>query len=66
MHAALLLLLLCAAALPQSTQPQAVIEGTGYEFPFIGAQPGRWRVWGADARGRPGAKSAWSEFFYRR
>ena len=42
--------------------PQAGIEGTSYTFVFLGSQPGRWRVWAVDAAGRPGAKSAWSNF----
>jgi tetratricopeptide (TPR) repeat protein len=33
-------------------------------FKFIGAQPGRWRVWGVDAQGLEGAKSEWREFTY--
>ena len=33
-------------------------------FQFVGAQPGRWRVWAIDAAGAPGPKSAWSEFTY--
>jgi tetratricopeptide (TPR) repeat protein len=33
-------------------------------FNFIGAQLGRWRVWGVDASGMEGAKSDWREFSY--
>jgi hypothetical protein len=44
--------------------PPSGIRATSYEFPFIGAQPGRWRVWAVDAEGRAGAKSAWSLFTY--
>ncbi|MCA1614003.1 MAG: carboxypeptidase-like regulatory domain-containing protein, partial [Acidobacteria bacterium] len=44
--------------------PQSGIEGTSYEFLFLGAQPGRWRVWAVDAQGRAGAKSPWSKFLY--
>ena len=47
------------------TPPTFAIRGTSYEFSFLGGQPGRWRVWAIDAEGRPGAKSAWSMFFYR-
>lgn len=44
--------------------PQYGIEETRYEFLFIGAQPGRWRVWALDPKGRAGAKSAWVNFRY--
>lgn len=44
--------------------PQSGIEGTSYEFLFLGGQPGRWRVWAVDAQGRAGAKSQWSKFVY--
>ena len=44
-------------------QPQAGIEGTDYTTQiFPGSQPGRWRVWAVDSAGRPGAKSAWTNF----
>ncbi|MDR3700114.1 MAG: tetratricopeptide repeat protein [Candidatus Sulfopaludibacter sp.] len=33
-------------------------------FQFVGAQPGRWRVWAVDAAGNPGPKSEWREFRY--
>ena len=39
---------------------------TSYSFDFVGAQPGRWRVWAVDAQGRAGAKSEWWEFRYTR
>lgn len=45
--------------------PLSGIEGTTYEFLFIGTQTGRWRVWAVDAKGRMGTKSAWSIFIYR-
>jgi hypothetical protein len=55
---------------PQALQnrhnpPPSGIKTTSYEFEFIGAQPGRWRVWAVDEQGRAGAKSDWSTFFYR-
>ncbi len=37
---------------------------TSYEFDFIGAQPGRWRVWAVDKNGQQGFKSPWRTFFY--
>ncbi|HKX27407.1 MAG TPA: redoxin domain-containing protein [Blastocatellia bacterium] len=39
---------------------------TSHTFNFVGAQPGRWRVWAVDAEGRQGAKSEWWEFVYTR
>ncbi|MGH9766900.1 MAG: redoxin domain-containing protein [Blastocatellia bacterium] len=42
------------------------VKETSYKFNFVGAQPGRWRVWTFDARGREGAKSEWREFVYSR
>lgn len=44
----------------------AGIKDTSYEFDFIGAQPGRWRVWASDAQGREGFKSPWRLFTYLR
>jgi len=35
-------------------------------FPFVGAQPGRWRVWAADPSGVEGPKSDWRGFRYTR
>ena len=40
------------------------VTGTEYQFRFIGAQPGRWRVWAIDKDGREGFKSPWRLFFY--
>ncbi len=37
---------------------------TVYAFQFVGAQPGRWRVWAVGADGVAGAKSEWSQFSY--
>jgi hypothetical protein len=39
---------------------------TKYTFNFVGAQPGRWRVWAVDAEGNAGIKSEWREFRYER
>ncbi|HYM00849.1 MAG TPA: energy transducer TonB [Blastocatellia bacterium] len=38
------------------------IQGTQYTFDFVGAQPGRWRVWASDEKGRDGASSPWWDF----
>lgn len=40
------------------------ITATSYTFDFVGAQPGRWRVWGVDAAGQEGPKSPWWGFRY--
>jgi hypothetical protein len=40
------------------------VRTTNYIFQFVGAQPGRWRVWAVDNAGREGAKSEWREFRY--
>jgi len=34
------------------------------EFSFVGAQPGRWRVWAVDKEGREGFKSPWRRYVY--
>lgn len=40
------------------------IRDTSFEFNFVGAQPGRWRVWAIDEKGQEGFKSPWRIFFY--
>ena len=40
------------------------VTGTQYTFNWVGAQPGRWRVWGVGPKGRDGHKSGWSRFVY--
>jgi hypothetical protein len=42
------------------------VNATTYTFDFIGAQPGRWRVWAVDAKGHDGPKSDWWVFFFTR
>ena len=42
------------------------INSTNYSFEFVGAQPGRWRVWAVDAVGRNSPKSSWYKFRYTR
>ena len=46
--------------------PTSGIVSTNYEFEFVGAQPGRWRVWALDKEGREGFKSPWRLFVYLR
>lgn len=48
----------------EDTPPMNGIVKTTYEFNFLGAQPGRWRVWAVDKKGREGFKSPWRAFFY--
>lgn len=40
------------------------LHTTDYTFNFVGAQPGRWRVWAVGANGQQGPKSPWREFRY--
>jgi hypothetical protein len=40
------------------------VKGTQYTFEFVGAQPGRWRVWAVDAGGKEGPKTGWWEFTF--
>lgn len=40
------------------------VASPGYKFDFVGAQPGRWRVWAVDNEGREGEKSPWRTFTY--
>jgi len=40
------------------------LHETAFEFGFMGAQPGRWRVWTFDKDRRPGIKSPWRRFIY--
>lgn len=48
--------------IPGSDSPN--IKSTSYEFEFVGAQPGRWRVWAIDKKGQESFKSPWRTFFY--
>jgi hypothetical protein len=40
------------------------LSGTSWTFDFVGAQPGRWRVWAISSTGSPGPKSGWWTFTY--
>lgn len=40
------------------------VPNTSYTFSFVGAQPGRWRVWAVDSDGKDGIKSGWWGFAY--
>jgi hypothetical protein len=41
-------------------------SSTEYFFNWVGAQPGRWRVWAIDASGREGPRTGWWVFVYTR
>jgi hypothetical protein len=49
---------------PTMTAPG--ITTTSYTFDFVGAQPGRWRVWAVGEHGQQSAESEWREFRYTR
>jgi len=40
------------------------IRGTSYQFSWVGANLGRWRVWAVDKDGHQGAKTEWQDFLY--
>ncbi|NNE67779.1 MAG: hypothetical protein HKN33_14550 [Pyrinomonadaceae bacterium] len=42
------------------------VTSSQYRFNFVGAQPGRWRVWAISASGTAGRKSPWRTFRYTR
>ena len=42
------------------------VTGTEFRFDFVGAQPGRWRVWPVNSAGQRGNPSPWREFRYTR
>ena len=44
----------------------AVVDGLTYTFNFVGAKPGRWRVWALAPGGEAGPKSDWRDFRYER
>lgn len=45
---------------------QPNLNATSYTFDFVGAQPGRWRVWAVGPGGQQSPKSGWWNFYYRR
>lgn len=45
---------------------QSNLRTTSYTFDFVGAQPGRWRVWAVNERGQAGLVSEWREFRFSR
>lgn len=49
---------------PKDQNGIAETTATSYTFNFVGAQPGKWRVYAVDANGQPGAVTSWSHFNY--
>jgi hypothetical protein len=47
-----------------TSYPLVNVTATSYTFDFVGAQPGRWRVWAFDANGNTSPKSGWWGFKY--
>jgi len=50
----------------ESRLPRLTTAEPFAEFDFVGAQPGRWRVWAVGSDGWEGTKSAWRGFRYLR
>jgi eukaryotic-like serine/threonine-protein kinase len=46
--------------------PLTLVTEPTYTFNFVGAQPGRWRVWAIGKFGQRSAKIAWRQFRYTR
>jgi hypothetical protein len=46
------------------TRIASALKNTSYEFDFVGAQPGRWRVGAMDKPGHTGERSGWWTFTY--
>ena len=46
--------------------PVVVTYTNSFIFDFVGAQPGRWRVWAVDATGQNSSKTDWWIFTYTR
>jgi hypothetical protein len=49
---------------PLRLKTSSPLTETSFEFNFVGAQPGRWRVCAIDKDGREGFKSPWRTFIY--
>lgn len=49
-----------------ATHIERDLNTTTYKFNFVGAQPGRWRVWVVDRDGNESAKTDWWIFRYTR
>lgn len=54
----------CRNPHPFTQKGTTPITETSFEFTFLGAQAGRWRVWAVDKDGREGFKSPWRMFTY--
>jgi hypothetical protein len=53
-----------ASDIGKGYKPVSNIKTTAYSFDFVGAQPGRWRVWAVTADHKEGPKSEWMEFSF--
>jgi hypothetical protein len=42
------------------------LTANSHTFDYVGAQPGRWRVWSVDSAGQESEMSDWWEFEYTR
>lgn len=56
----------CQDATARPLKLAAGLTSTSYTFEFVGAVPGRWRVWAVSADGREGPKPRFREFRYTR
>jgi hypothetical protein len=54
----------CISPHPLALKANSPLTETSFQFNFIGAQAGRWRVWAVDKDGREGFKSPWRLFTY--
>ena len=52
----------CVEGATNANRPVSGVTGTSYSFNFVGAQPGRWRVFAVNGAGTPGSRSAWRHF----
>ena len=56
----------CLEGQTNAYPPVIGLTSASYTFNFVGAQPGRWRVWAVNASGAPGSKGGWREFRFTR
>lgn len=54
------------ASRPNPYQPVAGVTGFSHTFAFVGAQPGRWRVFAVDGDGAASPRSPWRYFRFTR
>jgi hypothetical protein len=56
----------CVDGQTSTSRPITGLTETRYGINFVGAQPGRWRVWAVNGSGVPGARSGWRQFRFTR